>query len=56
MRSGVSFVDLLEVLERVKAAHLHVETANMPEWLEGVEDALEAAGHGTSRASNIREF
>ncbi len=28
-------------LEDVKRAHGHIETANMPAWLENVEDALD---------------
>ena len=34
---------LLEALERVATTHSHIETANMPEWLEDVETAIKAA-------------
>lgn len=38
--------DLLAALEAVKDAHAHIETANMPEWLDMVEDALAKAKEG----------
>lgn len=39
------FKELVEVLRRVASAHSHIETANMPEWLEDVENVVGKADH-----------
>lgn len=39
--------ELLAALKSVASQHSHIETANMPEWLEAVEDAIaKAEGRG----------
>jgi|LakMenEpi03Aug12_release.lakeMendotaPanAssembly.Ray.scaffolds.fasta_scaffold4130800_1 hypothetical protein len=39
--------EMLEALKSVASKHSHIETANMPEWLDAVEDAIaKAEGRG----------
>ena len=35
--------ELLEAMERVASAYAHIETCNMPAWLDAVEEAIRNA-------------
>ena len=40
---AVQNAELLEALERVASAYAHIETCNMPAWLDAVEEAIRKA-------------